>query len=65
MKETLTVLATLAGKIIGWGIIGIIATLCYSKIACEFNLPEFNFWVITGTCYVLNRIISPEHKEEK
>lgn len=65
MKKNLTVLATFVGKIIGWGIIGIVATLCYSKIAYEFNLPEFNFWVITGTCYVLNRIISPEHKGEE
>lgn len=63
MKKNLTVLATFVGKIIGWCVIGIIATLCYSKIAYEFNLPELNFWVITGTCYVLNRIISAEHKE--
>ena len=65
MKENLTALATLVGKIIGWGIIGGIATLCYSKIACEFNLPEFNFWVITGTCYVLNRIIVLDRKGEE
>ena len=65
MKETLTMLTTLAGKVIGWCIIGIIATLCYSKIACEFNLPELNFWVITGTCYVLNRIIHSEYKGEE
>lgn len=65
MKEILTALATIIGKIIGWCIIGIVATLCYSKIAYEFNLPELNFWVITGTCYVLNRIINSEYKGEE
>lgn len=63
MEKIFTALGILAVKLIGWCIIGIIATPCYSKIAYEFNLPELNFWVITGTCYVLNRIINAEHKE--
>ena len=36
-------------------VVGAIATLCYSTIAYEFNLPPLNFWVITGICYVLSK----------
>jgi len=47
---------TIIGIIIVTLIVGFIGYKCYNIIAYEFNLPTLNYWVCTGTIYVLKHI---------
>lgn len=53
MKDAMT---SLLAMILAFAVEGAIATYCYNTIAWEFNLPQFNYFVITGALWILNSI---------
>ena len=53
MKE---IISDALAMIIVFAIEGLVATLCYNAIAWEFNLPQFNYFVITGALWTINSI---------
>lgn len=47
----------LIGLIVAFFIDGFIITFVYNKIALEFNLPNFGYWVCTCCYYVIKKLL--------
>ena len=53
MKKIIISIVVVSGVL---SIYGAIVSFCYNTIAWEYNLPRLNYWVITGTLFIINAI---------
>ena len=66
MEAIKTALSNLIATVLGFMLIGCIVSPTYNAIACQFNLPSLNYWVICGAMYTINKIrIGVQVEKEK
>lgn len=53
-KKFAAILGTFIGYWSVFAIEAVVLMLVYNKVAWEFNLPQFPYWVFLGACYLLN-----------